>query len=255
MAEPNPLAKLDRAEEHFAELEGLIGDFTRPERGGTHSFVQETWHMADGDWEVIKCEAVVRSPPPRLGLIAGDAMHNVRAALDHLAARLVLANGCEITRRTQFPIYDHEPGAREARRINGNLEGMDEDDAQLIREMQPYLEMGSWRSKRLLDLAHMDNHDKHRVVHPAYGKSDAITIYPDPPDLAGKPPVDYLQFVAVVPGTPLLRWRTDGPLRGVRADFRFTIGFGEAPREPLTLRQLRRIRDEVRNIVESFSRA
>jgi len=250
VAEPNPWAKLDRAEEHFAELEGLIADFVLPERGGTHTFVQETWPMADGEWEVIRCLDVVRSPPLRWGLIAGDAMHNVRAALDHLASGLVLANYGEVTTRTQFPIYGYEPNRVEARRIERNLAGMDDGDAELIRGMQPYLDMDADRSKRLLVLAQFDNHDKHRVVHPAYGKSDAVSIEVEPKDLR-PPPVHYLQFVAVVPGTPLLRWRTDGPVESVTPYFNFTIGFGDEPR---TLTELRRIRDEVRGLAQSFPR-
>jgi hypothetical protein len=252
VAAPNPRAKLERAEEHFAQLEALITDFNCPERGATHTFVQETWNTPEGDWEVIRCKEVLRAPPLEWSLIAGDAIHNVRSALDHLASALVLANGSEVSRRTQFPIYDHVPDQREERRMAGNLEGMAAGDIQRIRQMQPYLDLAAERSKRLLDLQRLDNYDKHRVVHPAYGKSDAVRIEVEPRDFEGPPPVHYLQFARVAPGTPLLTWRSDGPIVHVIPDFTFTIGFGDETPEPLTLLQLRRIRDEVREIVESF---
>jgi hypothetical protein len=255
VAAPNPWAKLEWAEEHFAQLEALIADFLRPERGPTHSFVQETWDMADGHWEVIRCEAILRAPPLRWSLIAGDAIHNVRSALDHLASGLVLANEGEVTTRTQFPIYDHVPDRGEERRIARNLEGMADDDVRRIREMQPYLDMVAERSERLLALARLDNYDKHRVVHPAYGKSDAVRIEVEPRDFEGPPPVHYLQYARVVPGTPLLRWRSDGPIERVTPHFTFTIGFGDETQEPLTLLQLRRIRDEARDIAQSFPAA
>src|SRR5690349_1920178 len=50
----------------------------------------------------------VQAPPPDVGLIAGDAIHNLRSALDHLACQLVLANGNVPSRQTCFPIFDSE---------------------------------------------------------------------------------------------------------------------------------------------------
>ena len=46
----------------------------------------------------------VRAPiPVDLSLVIGDAVHNLRSALDHLAWQLVLANGQTPTTQTAYP--------------------------------------------------------------------------------------------------------------------------------------------------------
>jgi hypothetical protein len=48
----------------------------------------------------------LKSPPPQIGLMAGDVIHNLRSALDHLAYQLVIVNGNTPSRHTCFPIFD-----------------------------------------------------------------------------------------------------------------------------------------------------
>jgi hypothetical protein len=127
-----------------------------PERGATHTFIQEQWTMPDGEWQVTRCDAVLRRPPLEWGLIAGDAIHNMRSALDHLACVLVGENGGEITRSTSFPLYERPPNRRGHRRIDASLKGMHSDNEARIRAMQPYLDPESDRSKRIVRLSQLE---------------------------------------------------------------------------------------------------
>ena len=75
-----PRAKLGRAKEHVVELRReLEAYFSREPYAASHDYDPET-----------RCHifrAVVREPPPtRFALIVGDAVHNSRAALDHLVS-------------------------------------------------------------------------------------------------------------------------------------------------------------------------
>ena len=59
----------------------------------------------DGDVSSYRITAVP-DVPAEYGLILGDALHNYRAALDHLAYQLIVAGGLEPTDRTAFPLLD-----------------------------------------------------------------------------------------------------------------------------------------------------
>jgi hypothetical protein len=50
----------------------------------------------------------VTKPTGEIGVIAGDAVHNLRSALDHLAWQLALLNTAKPHPRTQFPIARSE---------------------------------------------------------------------------------------------------------------------------------------------------
>jgi hypothetical protein len=95
--------KLDRAEVHIEALRGAIAAFEErdPEPFG---FRAESTSLSNN---VIQYDlhAVVRTEPPRgLGLIVGDAVHNIRAALDYLVYGLAPTEVRQ-KRRTQFPIF------------------------------------------------------------------------------------------------------------------------------------------------------
>lgn len=109
------------------------------------------------------------------GVIFGDAIHNLRSALDHLVWQLVLLNGKTPSGANQFPICDtganywsagwkdgkKTPSTREWR-----LEGVSDAHKALIDEMQPYRTRVPPRTTRALSaLRDLSNYDKHRLVH------------------------------------------------------------------------------------------
>jgi hypothetical protein len=92
------LAKIDRANYHICDLDTRITAFetTRP-----HIVVkQKDPSTGNEDW-IVK---ILRPIPSELSAIAGDAIHNLRAALDYLVCRLVETNGAPVSKITGFPI-------------------------------------------------------------------------------------------------------------------------------------------------------
>lgn len=244
MAEPDPWAKLWRANNHSAELYEAIEAF-RAEGRETHRLEQVS-RVRDGvEWQVIRCAEILEPLPIEWALIAGDAIHNMRSALDHLACALVIRNGNDPTNRTSFPIYPQRP-SRGA--IEGKLEGMAVADAEQIRAMQPYLDPQSDRSIMLLKLSRLDNDDKHKLVAPTYALSSRdIRIRVEPVGM--RPPVGYYERVPVFPGTELLEWRSDSGVERVEAIPNFAIGFGY---DVTSHQDLPRIRDCVGEICRSL---
>jgi hypothetical protein len=55
-------------------------------------------------WEWIERFQIREPPPPRLGVLLGDVLHNLRSALDHLMWQVTVLDGGTPNRSTQFPI-------------------------------------------------------------------------------------------------------------------------------------------------------
>lgn len=100
--------------------------------------------------------ARVEPPPDALSEIAGDALHNLRSALDHLACEIVRAAGNTPTADTAFPIYDD--AGKYGAHARSRMRGMSPDAVKAIDALMPYKDGndGLWRLHRL------DIEDKHR---------------------------------------------------------------------------------------------
>ena len=101
--------------------------------------------------------AHVPETPPELPLIAGDALHNFRSTLDHLAWKLVEATGKLPTVKTGFPIFDSEADYRS--RSPKKVEGMRAITKERIDNLRPY--KGGYND--LWILHRLDIIDKHRL--------------------------------------------------------------------------------------------
>ena len=130
------------------------------------------------DRQLKKRVLVARSPDPMnpigevpldIGVIAGDAINNLRSALNYVVWRLALARG-ETNSRLQFPIvhdfgtkrYDtpaRDRFAEVAKRYRLDLIG--DDNLAFIERMQPY-QGRHWEP--LAFLADLNDMDKHRVL-------------------------------------------------------------------------------------------
>jgi hypothetical protein len=155
-------AKLKRAKEHFGTLESEIKDWAK-EQSHTHKF----YIRRDGVWHVVTADAFP-NPGIRLSIIAGDILHNVRSALDHLITQLVLRDGNEPTKRNEFPICDtpkkffDEVKFRKKSPELGALYGItvDGDAWAIIEGAQPYAGISS----DLTVIRRLSNMDKHRTL-------------------------------------------------------------------------------------------
>lgn len=95
-----------------------------------------------------------------LGVILGDFLANLRAALDHAANGLAGSAAGEFTK---FPIYTDR--RRFQRDAAANLAGISDEHRAGIERMQPFT--GSRRGRVLRVLNDLVNIDKHRVVRVA----------------------------------------------------------------------------------------
>jgi hypothetical protein len=97
-------------------------------------------------------------PPEEIALIAGDVIHNLRTALDHLAYQLVIANGGVPTTATCFPIHDDAKSYND--RHERQVRGMAQDAIDAIGEIKPY----KGGNDALWILHKLDIEDKHHAL-------------------------------------------------------------------------------------------
>lgn len=155
--------KVERAREHTHALEQLAEAFVkrRPNQIFFDKHTELPW---------VQLRIAVEPPPLRIATVAGDAIQNLRAALDHLVWQVVLSEGEQPGRHTCFPIYvsefEFEKKVRkppEGRR--GPLHGIDPsgDKWAIIEGFQPY-----HSARPLVDplatIAALSNADKHRTL-------------------------------------------------------------------------------------------
>ncbi len=127
---------------------------------------------------IYRCYAVERKPvPDHWPLLAGEAIHNIRASLDHV---VYAATGDD---DSAFPICTD--AAKFKRRSKGCLKGIPATMRTTIENAQPYITTPSAPTQDLLELLRtLSNIDKHRtlatlassVLHEWIGLSDDIEI-------------------------------------------------------------------------------
>jgi hypothetical protein len=166
--------KVDRAGHHLATLDQAIAAWNQD---GTQPYALRTTDIdrATG-WAEIRLHE--SSPLPLgWGVIVGDAVHNLRSALDHLAWQVVSRDGGDPTEQTMFPIVDDAAyWSKAARR---RLPGASYESRSFFEELQPYQRSRDPRMVKrqpLYVLRELSNIDKHRVVHPAWA---AVRATPD----------------------------------------------------------------------------
>lgn len=156
-------AKLDRAEEHLNVLDHLIAAYfaDNPYRIlGEEETIGDYWHFS------VYLQ-VDRFPPEEVwGPIIGDAVHNLRSALDHLAWQLAVpAARANTPRRIEFPIFLDDPANnREVHRLlTKKINCLRPESHALVYGAQPYKTGDSYHPLWLLNA--LWNTDKHRTLH------------------------------------------------------------------------------------------
>lgn len=156
-------AKLDRADEHLNVLDDLIGSYFAEK---PYRISAEEW--TEGDyWNYATYLHVATFPPDHIwGPIIGDAVHNLRSVLDHLAWNLATDQARASTpRRIEFPIFLDNP--HEDAEIRGafmkKLNCLRPEAHAVIDGAQPYKTGDSHHPLWLLQT--LWNTDKHRALH------------------------------------------------------------------------------------------
>ena len=145
--------KVERANQHLCDLEVLRNNFING-----HSYrIEREYHPPTGHniYRVFD----IQTPPAEIGLLAGDVIHNLRSALDHLAYQLVYVNGATHSKQTAFPIWDSESEyrAQRARRVKG----MAQSAIDMIDASEPYQ---GGKGAGLWVLHYLDIADKHHAL-------------------------------------------------------------------------------------------
>jgi hypothetical protein len=116
----------------------------------------------DTGWHTIY---VVAEPvPPIIGVLVGEAAHQLRSVLDNLAWQLANVNGPPpFPDKVMFPIMSRQP--KVFARANA-VNGMRSQHKTILEDFQPYKTRKSPSDFELLErLAWIDNTDKHKLVH------------------------------------------------------------------------------------------
>lgn len=162
--------RLDRALYH-------LEDFKAEWRAWLEERPHRFWTELDAERgkKVVWAE-VVKPPPTSLGLIAGDCIHNLRAALDNLAFELALAGAegplsSKAERDSGFPIFDKDPtegtDPRPLRKFDNMIRCISPRAQAAIQRLQPYCRGEAFHSDPLWQLNELSNVEKHRLPHTA----------------------------------------------------------------------------------------
>jgi hypothetical protein len=150
--------KLDRAGEHIEafrqDLEAFLERDPPP-----FAFRTEKSLGAKKTAEYV-LYAIVREPPPRcLALVIGDAIQDMRVALEYLAYELSSPEARK-SGSTSFPIYEDRA------KFNPGIATVKGDERALIERVQPYAATKIPSDDPLAVLRRLSNLDKHRLLIP-----------------------------------------------------------------------------------------
>jgi hypothetical protein len=149
--------KVERAEKHIGDLKIAFDRFIE-----THPHTL----CIDNDPQTGAQTVQVRfseTPPANLSLILGDAIHNLRSALDHATWELIGIDGGTQDRKLAFPFssdqWEYESACQ---RIKTPLD----DTKKFLIALAAY---PGGAGEKLYDLKRFDNADKHSVMTPVIG--------------------------------------------------------------------------------------
>lgn len=154
--------KLERAEHHIeccaAQLEAFLKHDPAP-----FGFRTKIRPRAAQAIEYALYAVVKEVPPRELALPIGDAVQNIRSALEYLAYELA-SQRARKAGKTGFPIYTDECGFK----VNGakRIESIRGDERTLIENVQPYAANPIPDNDPLEILRKLSNLDKHHLLVP-----------------------------------------------------------------------------------------
>lgn len=220
-------AKLQQAFNHMRELHDVTAMLAKH----THVRVEFADNPATGYREWTLHDVNV---PPTIdaGLLAGDLIHNLRSALDHLTWQLVLANGSTPTKQTSFPIAQSAANYRDMRAQR--LAGASAEAKRRIDALEPY---GHGAGAALWELHDLDVQDKHKLLLPTVSAATAVVVNaldgfpPEAREMIAEPVelvVNNAEMIPAADGVVVLR----APLGVTQLDntrIRLQVTLGDAP--------------------------
>jgi hypothetical protein len=159
--------KIERANKHIRDLDTAITGFlaTNPYKVGTKRDPETR--------KPVYYVAEVQPVPPEIPLILGDAIQNLRAALDHLAQQLYLVgSGASVYRKgTSFFIANKASDYR--KHVGGRIEKMRRGAKDALAALEPYAE---GKGNDFWVLHSLNNIDKHRTLFAAGSSYEAVGV-------------------------------------------------------------------------------
>ena len=150
--------KLDRARAHLRDFDTQ-----------SHLIIDACQEALTRAYDRQRSEYVMWLDPvpevhPVLSAVIGDAVHNLRASLDHLAWKLVIADGITPNSGSTFPIEVDVPKLdRRGIALPNISPGVSYDARSILDEVQPY-KREKPESHGLATLHRLDIGDKHRQL-------------------------------------------------------------------------------------------
>ena len=192
-----------------SDVPGIEGFLAKFKRGKTHArqLRDEITHALDGYSYPVRVETdegarqyvlYIESVPDtsqEWSLLFGDAIHNFRSTLDHIAVQLAIhGNGSALTddevRTAAFPVLD-DPNSWSTVAGPPSVRLMRPGERDRIRELQPFnaTEQSIWGRDALLsggariprvirELHRADIADKHRYIHPSWHAVKGVDLPP-----------------------------------------------------------------------------
>ena len=159
MIEPlyGPQLKVARANRHISDLESLLYSFVCD--NPCRVIVEDR----PNGGQFVKVDLGGKLPS-EIPTIIGDAVHNLRVALDHLACDMVRHNGTEPGRHHGFPI--HPDQSNFMGQVRSKLAGATDECINFVIDQKPYCDNGG--NRWIFDLATIDNDDKHIILTPTF---------------------------------------------------------------------------------------
>jgi hypothetical protein len=162
-------AKLDWATKRHGDMERLFEEYAKP-GGGDERPIGIRFRERNKPAGLVVAFFIVEEPMPvEMSLLAADVVHNTRAALDHVLARLKDHFGGDVERGS-FPTRQSEDEWQKRVINNGRkspLYGLNEKAVDFIYAEQP-LHRTPPAEDPLVILNKLDNADKHRLLQPAF---------------------------------------------------------------------------------------
>lgn len=164
-----PRLKTERAEHHINELDRLFTGYRMQ---------NENALLGKKKGYAVLADPIGGHFPKHTPTILGDAIHNLRAALDHAYCILVEANGGIVNKHTKFPFTEN--GTRQD--LEGSAKGRAKEaggpsDKMLgvvFDEIQPY---PGGKGENLIKLHVLDIADKHMVLLPTQQRTNVKVLH------------------------------------------------------------------------------
>ena len=185
-------------------MQELQQQFTAFRNSGAYQLL--TYTDMDAGEEIIQVR-IDYEPPPMLGIIVGEVVHNLRSALDHLACVVPLISGAKRPPKPQFPVFDlRDPDPANRRRsaftrdYKARIGNVTPRVYNIIESVQPYHPANSgWHPLGLLEA--LWNWDKHNAIHVIAANFGATNVPEGIPEdtIAPNGPIHDCQVLAHAP--------------------------------------------------------